>query len=198
MAEKKTGGAKKSAGTRKSPTTKKQAAAEEAARADEHQLATDVPEPTEYRTGLIDEIVSIAKRLDDDGLELLLEQAKVVEYKGKIEQFNRRLNVAAHQAIEARREAGRPDYHVNIERTEDDFFVIQLDDARVFFNRNEMRELTRICHKAKDEPAGARNLFRWFERERSDLLADAGVSSNRSPYLRNLYEVIVNTYTVKE
>lgn len=186
MAQKKTG------------DSKKQAAAEEGARADERQLATDTPEPTEHRNELIDEIVSIAKRLDDDGLELLLEQAKVVEYKGKIEQFNRRLNVATRQAIDARREAGRPDYHVEVERTEDDFFVIQLDDARVFFNRNEMRELTRICHKAKDEAAGARNLYRWFERERSDLLADAGISSNRSPYLRNLYEFIVNTYTVKE
>jgi hypothetical protein len=87
---------------------------------------------------------------------------------------------------------------VTVERTEDDFFVIQLDDARVFFNRNEMRELTRICHKAKDEIAGARNLFKWFDRERSDLLADTGISSDRSPYLRNLYELIVNTYKVKE
>ena len=197
MAEKKTGGSKKSqTASKKSASTKKQAAAEEAARADERQLATDVPQPTEHRNELIEEIVSIAERLEDDGLELLLEQAKVVEYKGKIEQFNRRLNVAAHQAIEARREAGRPDYHVTVERTEDDFFVIQLDDARVFFNRNEMRELTRICHKAKDEAAGARNLFRWFERERSDLLADTGIASNRSPYLRNLYELIVNTYKV--
>jgi len=189
---------KKPASTKKQTTTKKQAAAEEAARADSRELATDTPEPTEHRSELIEEIVAIAKRLDDDGLELLLEQAKVVEYKGKIEQFNRRLHVAAHQAVEARHEAGRPDYYVTVERTEDGFFVIQLDDARVFFNRNEMRELTRICHKAKDEAAAARNLFRWFERERSDLLADAGISSNRSPYLRNLSDVIVNTYKVKE
>jgi hypothetical protein len=168
------------------------------AKAEDRQLATDTPPPTEHRNELIDEIVSIAKRLEDDGLELLLEQAKVVEYKGKIEKFNRRLNVAAREAIEARREAGRPDYRVTIERTEDDFFIIQLDDARVFFNRNEMRELTRICHKAKDKAGGARNLFKWFERERGDLLADAGISSDRSPYLKELYEVIVTTYKVAE
>mgnify|MGYP006283487545 FL=1 len=166
--------------------------------ASEPEVREGLPEETPHRRELLDQIVSIAKGLEDDGLELLLEQAKVVEYKGKIEKFNRRLNVAAREAIAARQEAGRPDYHVTIERTEDDFFIIQLDDQRVFFNRNELRELTRICHKAKDRNAAARNLFKWFERERSDLLADTGINSNRSPYLHNLYEVIVSTYKVRE
>jgi hypothetical protein len=150
------------------------------------------------REELVSQIVEIAEGLDDDGLELLLEQAKTVEYKGKIEQFNRRLNVAAREAVEARHAASRPDYYVAIERTPEDFFIIQLDDQRIFFNLQELRELTRICHKAKDEKAGARNLFRWFERERSDLLADANVNSARSPYLVNLYDTIVSTYKVKE
>ncbi len=156
------------------------------------------PAPSEHRTRILTEIVAIAERLEDDGLELLLEQAKVVEYKGKIEKFNRRLNVAAREAIEARRQATAPDYRVHIERTNDDFFIIQLDDARVFFNINELRQLTRICHKAKDAPAANRMLFRWFEQERSDLLADTGISSARSPYLNELYEVIVNTYKVRD
>ena len=152
----------------------------------------------ERREDLVSQIVEIARGLEDDGLELLLEQAKVVEYKGKIETFNRRLNVAAREAAEARHAAARPDYYVAIERTPEDFFVIQMDDQRIFFNLAEMRELTRICHRAKDEKAGARNLFRWFERERSDLLADASISSARSPYLQGLYETIVSTYKVKE
>ncbi len=152
---------------------------------------------TPHRREVLSQIVEIAERLEDDGLELLLEQAKVVEYKGKIERFNRRLNVAAREAIEARREAGRPSYDVEIERTDDDFFIIQLDDERIFFNINEMRELTRICHKAKDRAAATRVLFRWFEEERSDLLADAGINSNRSPYLAGLYELIISRYKVR-
>lgn len=160
--------------------------------------STDRPAPTEHRREILSEIVDIAEGLEDDGLELLLQQAKVVEYKGKIERFNRRLNVAAHEAIEARRAAGRPNYHVIVERTEDDFFIIQLDDVRIFFNIGEMRELTRICHKAADASAAARRLFQWFEEERSDLLADAGINSNRSPYLAGIYDVIVTTYKVRD
>lgn len=156
------------------------------------------PVSTPEREAVINEVVEIARRLADDGLELLLEQAKVVEYKGKIEAFNSRLNIAAHEAVEARRNAGRPEYAVQIDRTEDDFFLIQMDDVRVFFNLEEMRALTRTCHRAKDRAAGARMLFRWFEEERSDLLADTGINSNRSPYLGALYDLILSTYKVKE
>jgi hypothetical protein len=127
----------------------------------------------------------------------LLEQAQVVRYKGQIEEFNRQLNTAATKAAKARREASRPDYSVAIERNEDDFFIIQMDSARIFFNIQEMREITRICHRAKNEYAGARFLFRWFEQERGDLLVDTGINSERSPYLYELYDLIINTYKVK-
>lgn len=148
------------------------------------------------REQIIAEVVEIARELDDAGLDLLLEQAKVVRYKGQIEEFNRQLNTAAAKAADRRRAANTPDYRVAIERN-DDYFIIQMDDQRIFFNLDEMRELTRISHKAKDPAAGARLLFRWFEAERSDLLADAGINSARSPYLFELYEIIVSTYKVK-
>ena len=161
-------------------------------------VAAPVPESTPEREALLVQIVQIAKRLSDDGLELLHEQAKVVEYKGKIEAFNAQLNVAKAEAVEARREASNPDYRVSIERTEDDFFLIQLDDIRVFFNLDEMRAITKTCHRAKDAAAGARMLYRWFEQERSDLLADAGINSNRNPYLGELYDLVLSTYKVKD
>ncbi len=160
--------------------------------------AAALPEPTPEREALIANIVEIAKRLSGQGLELLQEQAKVVEYKDKIEAFNAQLNVAKAEALEARRKASAPNYSVTIERTEDDFFLIQLDDVRVFFNLEEMRALTRTCHRAKDPAAGSRMLYRWFESERSDLLSDAGINSNRNPYLGELYDLITSTYTVRE
>jgi len=144
------------------------------------------------------EIVAIAHRIDAGGLQILLNAARAVETKGKIETFNRELNVAADKAARKRREVATPDYRVMIERTEDDFFIIQLDDARIFFNRQEMREITRVCHAAKTPTAAARNLFRWFEKERSDLLVDAGIKSESNPYLADLYEEVIATYKVKK
>jgi hypothetical protein len=146
---------------------------------------------------IVKEIVGIAERIDDGGLQLLLNAARAVETKGKIETFNRELNVVADRAARKRREHAAPEYRVLIERTKDDFFIIQLDDARVFFNRQEMREITRLCHAAKAPADGARRMFRWFEKERGDLLVDAGINSERNPYLVDLYEQVIATYKVK-
>jgi hypothetical protein len=182
----------KTAGSKKAPATKTPAKKTPA-----KTEASNTSAQSAKRQEIIGEINEIAEGLDDASLALLLEQAQVVRYKGQIEEFNRQLNSAAGRAAQARREASRPDYSVAIERNEDNFFIIQMDSARIFFNIQEMRELTKICHRAKDEYAGARLLFRWFDKERSDLLADAGINTERSPYLYELYDLIVNTYKVK-
>lgn len=179
------------------------------ARKKETKAAAPAPAPakTEYstiRTTLAGEakeamkqIVAIAERLDANNFQKLADAAHALETKGKIEQFNRELNVAADRAARRRREASAPEYRVTIERTPDDFFIIQLDTARIFFNKQEMREITRHCHAAANAHDAARRLFKWFERERSDLLTDAGINSDRNPYLIDLYERVISTYKLK-
>jgi hypothetical protein len=144
------------------------------------------------------EIVKIAETLDATNFQKLADAAHALETKGKIEQFNRELNLAADKAARRRRELNAPKYRVTIERTPDDFFIIQLDAVRIFFNKQEMREITRHCHAAGNAHDAARRLFKWFERERSDLLVDAGINSEKNPYLLDLYENVVSTYKLKE
>ena len=146
----------------------------------------------------IKEIVEIAETLDQTNFQKLVDAAHALQTKGKIEKFNRELNVAAEKAARRRREISAPEYRVSIERTKDDFFIIQLDAVRVFFNKQEMREITRHCHAAGNAQDAGRRLFKWFERERSDLLTDAGINSDKNPYLIDLYENVISTYKLKE
>ena len=143
------------------------------------------------------EVVQIAEGLDEANFQKLVDAAHALKTKGTIEKFNRELNVAADKAARRRREASAPDYRVSIERTADDFFIIQLDAVRIFFNKQEMREITRHCHAATNARDAARRLFKWFERERSDLLSDAGINSDKNPYLLDLYEKVISTYKLK-
>jgi hypothetical protein len=202
----------KSTGKKKTATTKtaatktgtKAPAKKSPARKATQKSAATVPATTITTTlvgdaaDMVRDIVSIAERLEANNLQALFDAAHALETKGKIEKFNRELNVAADKAARRRREISAPEYRVTIERTKDDFFIIQLDAVRVFFNKQEMREITRHCHAAENARAAARRLFRWFERERSDLLTDAGINSERNPYLLDLYEQVISTYKVKE
>ncbi|MCK4515973.1 MAG: hypothetical protein KAU31_11985, partial [Spirochaetaceae bacterium] len=61
---------------------------------------------------IVREIVGIAERIDESGLETLLNAARAVDMKGKIEQFNRELNVVADKAARRRRELNAPEYRV--------------------------------------------------------------------------------------
>jgi len=187
---------KKAAG-KKAQAAKTPAAAKKAAAKKPVAAKAPAKARSKAQADMIREIFEIAERVDESGLVLLLNAARAVETKGKIETFNRELNAVALKAASKRREASVPAYRVDIERTKDDFFIIVLDQARVFFNRQEMREITRLCHAARSPEDGARRMFRWFEKERSDLLVDAGINSERNPYLTDLYALIIETYKVK-
>ncbi len=91
-------------------------------------------------------------------------------------------------------EATPPEPPVSITRRSETSFLIKVTGTRVFFNRQEMRELTRIAHAAGDAADGARRLHRWFARERSDFLKDTGTARAGDPRLQELWSVIVSTY----
>lgn len=181
MAGKSAKGTSKSSGT-----TKKTSAAEKA--------LTVAAEGV--RGEFLAELMEIAQELDEVSLGVLKQQAAMLRARSKVQDFSRTMNQAVEEATRRRKAAARPAYDVMIERNDDDFFIIQLDTTRVFFNRAEMRELTRIAHAAAGPDAGAMRLFRWFTKERKDLLNDAGITEANNPYLLNLYQVIVTTYKV--
>jgi hypothetical protein len=83
---------------------------------------------------------------------------------------------------------------VSIIRRSETSFLITVTGTRVFFNRQEMREMTRIAHAASDAADGARRLHRWLARERSDFLKDTGAERAGDPRLGELWSVIVSTY----
>ena len=90
-----------------------------------------------------------------------------------------------------------PDMTIRLEQTTATTFNIYVGKKRVFFNRDEMRDLTRICHAASNPQEGGRRLFVWFQRERKDFLIDTDIANPGSPALAELCDRIVHTYKVK-
>lgn len=94
----------------------------------------------------------------------------------------------------AEERSGPDDADVSVVRRSETSFFVHLSGRKQFLNIGEMRELARICHAAKEGSDGARRIFRWLDRERRDVLQDAGIGSAGDPRLRELYEIIVTTY----
>ncbi|MFW6387772.1 MAG: hypothetical protein ACOC0B_00725, partial [bacterium] len=148
----------------------------------------------ERRRKLMATIEDALPKLDVESLGVLVRNCQIALYNAEVEQ-TRKTVTEAQRAIEQGRPPGveqRPE--VDIEQISSQSFVIIFGPERVFFNRNELRELARLCWAADNETDGAKRLFRWFERERRDFIQDVGLDNPSDTGLKQLWSVIRGRY----
>ncbi|MCA1753489.1 MAG: hypothetical protein LC641_02070 [Spirochaeta sp.] len=146
------------------------------------------------RDELVSEINALLPELEDSSLVFLKQQAEVLLVKAR--------KAKARQALREYQQHGGPVAQdigdVYVEQNEQGFFHIVARGARVFFNRDELREITAICWKSENRRAGMRGMYRWFDKERSDFLNDTSIRSPADPVFDRLYDEIRSKYKVKQ
>lgn len=159
---------------------------------------------------LTKELTALFKQMDEKGLEFLKHQAEVLLHNARIEEVRKKaaMEAAALQERAPKSQFATVGNHialsaaqtgdVRIERLDTNFFNIYVGKSRVFFSRDELRNLTKICHASGSISEATTRLYRWFERERKDFLNDTGIERSGAPALSALYNIIVKTYQVKE
>jgi hypothetical protein len=159
---------------------------------------------------LIKELTALLKLLDEQGLEFLKHQAGILLHNARIE--NVRRNTQSHASENGQSVHSEEDLisgmgiqkktavfrDIRIERTDHNYFNIFVGRSRIFFNRDELRSLAKICHASGGVSEGTTRLYRWFERERKDFLNDTGIERAGDPALAELFDVIVHNYKVKD
>lgn len=153
---------------------------------------------------LVKDLTTLFDELDEPGLEFLKHQAEVLLHNARIEEVRKKAAQFAEglPGDEHQKTNGAPHPQVNrdvrIEKTDHNFFNVFVGRNRIFFNRDEMKMLTKICHASASVSEATTRLYRWFERERKDFLNDTGIERAGHPALAELYEIIIHTYKVKE
>ena len=152
---------------------------------------------------LLHELIS---ELDEEGIQFLIHQAQVLQYNKQVKEINKRITQTKSRApdkkkagseSETKSKARHPSVEI-VERGEGKHFFIVVRGYRIYFTLEEMKKLVRICHVAGDGPDATQRLYNWFKRFRSDFLVDGDIGSARNPYLDDLYNKLVSTYTVGE
>ncbi|MBN2322846.1 MAG: hypothetical protein JXQ30_03865 [Spirochaetes bacterium] len=154
------------------------------------------------RQKILEELSEMITRIDTKGILFLMKQANILIYNQNVESLNKKLS-----GIEAQKKKGVPEDikqydeidEVEIEeKTGGENFTVSVGGIRLFFTREEMRCMVRICHASEDEIDAARRLFAWFSRERSDVLSDCSITGHTHRSLKRIYTKLVRTYKVKE
>ena len=145
---------------------------------------------------MVKEITGLLDKMDEQSLAFIQQQANIIVTAKEYEEI-RKKTMDALSTLEGARVVSTAADAVSIERKDDSFFNISVRGKPVFFNIDEMRALTKLCHAAPDGRAAARRLVAWMRRERADFLNETGIDGPGDPALPKLWETIVTTYKVK-
>jgi hypothetical protein len=151
------------------------------------------------RDALISELQKLAGDINEEGLLFLIKQANVLRYNQSAEEYNRKVRTLKSGTKPVGTGVAEKNYSVEVvEKNEGKHFFIVIKGFHIFFTREEMRKIVKICHSAESETDAVLRLYNWFLKNRKDLLVDADIGSPKSPYLGSLYQYLIHTYTVRE
>lgn len=149
------------------------------------------------REKILKELKDLIAQIDMEGLLFLMKQANILIYNRNVEALNER--VSSLEATKTNRSRLEEVEGVEIEeKPGGENFIVSVQGTRLFFTREELRRMVRICHASEDELDAAARLYAYFSRERSDVLIDCRITAHSHPYLKGVYRKLIGTYKVRE
>lgn len=152
----------------------------------------------DHRAVLRKELTSLLDELDEEGLDFLLEQARVHRYNMEVERLNAvadRAEQAAAAAAGRRGAAKKAEPDLAIARAKDGSTYNLVAGGRYkTFAPDEMLALVRIAHLNDDDDEAIRALIAWLKRERGDVLNDLEIGRPSDPLIHALLRVLRSSF----
>ncbi|MCX8123235.1 MAG: hypothetical protein N3F66_03615 [Spirochaetes bacterium] len=138
----------------------------------------------------------LLKKLDEESLNFLYEQAKVLLHNIEVKKLQQEFQDLDVKTITAKRQDYSKDKLEVVEADDLRHFIFVINGARNFFSRDEMRKIVKLCHSASTVKDGMRMLYHWFEKNRKDVIIDTSIDGPYDRALETMYNYIINNYTV--
>ena len=151
-----------------------------------------------------DELISLLSDFNGEEITWLLTQARTIIYNHKVEEVNK----AAKNLVDVKgRKTKSGDNNTKGGNTEPELvsieptgngksFVIIMGIKRLFVSLKELKELVKLTQVTDDPTDASKRLFAWMNRERSDMVIDAGITGPGDPRLPPLFRILRDKFTV--
>lgn len=149
------------------------------------------------KDGLLKELATVAKELDEEGIGFLIDQANVLKYNKEVDRLNagmekRRQLISKSKEQQVTGKVG--ERTVDIQAAADkSSFILLINNSRKILTREELRTMVSIAHNGE-----LAELFRWLKRERADILTDSAIKNKNDRALALISELLVSRYKVKK
>ena len=151
---------------------------------------------------MVKEINSLLEKINMEGLKFLKDQADVLLYNQDIKKQNEKKKKSSLPAtsssgkIEGTGSKKSASLEVYIQQLKNpSYFNIRIGNTKLFMDIHEMKALYKIAKTAKSPREGGVRLYSWFKKERSDVLADGGITDSGNPYLAQIHKALMDTFT---
>ncbi len=168
------------------------------------------------RTKLAKELKGLIDEIPEEGLQFLIDQANTLIYNMKVDEVNRaaeRLQESRKKSAEVKaspkgaggktKASGKtgadeePLVWVEQGSKRSSMFLVINNTRKIMDPDEEMLPLVRIAHTAKSKQAGKGQLFRWLDRERDDVVIDAGLEPDH-PAMGELYDYLKKHFSLNK
>jgi hypothetical protein len=153
---------------------------------------------SELRDELEKELRSLIPRLDEEGLQFLIEQAQVHLYNMQVDELNKTL-ARAKPAGAAKEKTPRQSEEIRIEGSgSGSSFYLFYHGQSAMFSRDEIITLVKLVNGPGSTLEIAERLFNWFDRERADVFALIPMNDFFDGRLKNIVQVIKKNFKVQQ
>jgi len=158
------------------------------------------------RESLAAELKDLIPNLDSEGLQFLIEQAKVHIYNMQVDELNK----AALETGETRDPGGSRgkqkktkqeaiDGGLSIRGTESgSSFYLHYRNDDIMFSRDEMIHLVKIVNGKGSNLEIRERLYNWFDRERRDIFSVVPIADKFDERLKALSALIKKSFAFRE
>jgi hypothetical protein len=158
---------------------------------------------SDEKQALAKELSDLIPRLDTEGLRFLIEQAQVHLYNMQVEELNSAVLRNAHTEMKSAPQKGRgansrTGEAMRIESSESgSSFYLVYRGKWVMFTRDEILALAKITRSPGTDLEIREHLYRWIERERSDLFEILPMPDKFDSRLKELIALLKKTFKVR-
>ncbi len=210
MAQKKSAQSKKSGPAKKPAAAKAKAGAGTKAKAQPKKAAVKkaaVKKPAakgksavdQARKIMIDKLTSICGEIEIENVKFLLSQAELIHRNTRARTVTMQRTADASKTSAIASSIPLDKFSVKVKEGDDgSYFMVAINRCQIFFSRDEMKRLVRMCHVSEDAADAGRRMYTWFKKERGDILYNTDIESPADPALATIYNHMIKTYTVKE
>ena len=151
-------------------------------------------------------LIALLDELAPDDISWLITQARALIYNHKVDEVNQAARELAdaknhstgiENASSANKRTKTGPENIDIEQTGNGkSFNIILGNTRLFLNLNELKTLVKMSQLTDDRANASARIYRWMDKERRDMINDAGFAGPSDPRLGVIFGILREKFSV--